>query len=107
MPVVAMVAVVIATAVVLRDIVTYGRPPRPATPKAPKARPAPAVPVAPVVVAEPVVDDGSILSGLASVEHDESSSLRRLGAAIALLTITLVTAGALGGLIYRAVAGLK
>ena len=85
--------------VVLRDVMSYDRPP-------PVPRPVVAVER---TVVEPVVepDDGSILSGLTSIEHDERSPLRRVGAALVLLTLTLVTAGLVGAGIYRAVAGLK
>lgn len=97
-----MLAVAIAAAVVLRDVVTYDRPPAP---------PAPPPPTRAAVVAapapEPAHDDGSILSGLTAVEHDETSPLRRVAAAVVLLTLTLVAAGLVGAGIYRAVSGLK
>jgi hypothetical protein len=110
----ALAAVAVVMWVVLRDIVAYDRPARPPAtePPAPPAPPAPVVAPPPPVVAPlppPVVevDETSILSGLTSVEHDERSPLRRVGAAVMLLTLTLVTAGLVGAGIYRAITGLN
>lgn len=102
----ALVAVAVAVWVVLRDIVAYDRPP-----PAPVALPPPAPVYAPPVYAAPVEvavepDDGSILSGLREVEHDERSGLRRAGSAVVLVTVTLLVAGAVGAGIYRVVSGL-
>jgi hypothetical protein len=95
--------------VVLRDIRAYGRPPTP--PRPPRA--VPAVPVVPVVPAVPVVqhpaavaDEGSMLGTLAATEADERPALRRVGSGLVLLAVTLGTAGLVGLLIYRGLAGL-
>jgi hypothetical protein len=48
----------------------------------------------------------SILSGLASVEPDEVTPLRRAASAALLLGMTLLAAGAVGAAIYRAVSAL-
>jgi hypothetical protein len=120
----AVAAVAGATGVVLRDVVAYDRPPAPPRPPRPVREPAPPVvvrePEPPaVVVREPVAPvvahhehderhhDGSMLAGLATVEHDEHSALRRAGALAVLLTVTLTVAAALGAGIYRLVSGLK
>jgi hypothetical protein len=89
--------------VVLRDIAAYGRPPAP-------PRPPRAVPVVPVV-ARPaavthVADEGSMLGTLAATEADERPPLRRVGSGLVLLAVTLGTAGLVGLLIYRGLAGL-
>jgi hypothetical protein len=136
----ALVAVGGATALVLREAVTYGRPPRereqpaekPVQQPAPQPAPAPPprpveTPVAPPVpaarpVTQPVVTqpvltqpvatlpphgDGSILATLAATEHDEQSALRRVGALVVLLGLTLFAALGLGLLIYSGVSALK
>jgi hypothetical protein len=104
----ALAAVAVVMWVVLRDIVAYDRPARPPAtePPAPVVAPPPPV-VAPLPPPVGEVDETSILSGLTSIEHDERSPLRRVGAAVVLLTLTLVTAGLVGAGIYRAITGLN
>jgi hypothetical protein len=97
----ALVALAVTVWVVLRDVVAYGRPPRE------EPAPPPPIPIPVPAAAVVEVDDTSILSGLTSIEHDERSPLRRVGAAVVLFTLTLVTAGLVGAGIYRAIAGLK
>jgi len=117
-----LVAVGLAAALVLRDIAAYERPPRekrakPARPERPakpakQARPArePArggnvrlagADGATVAFAEPRTYDGSMLGAIAATEHDEHSAARRVLAALVLLTLTLLTAGLVGAVIYR------
>ena len=98
----ALAAVGTATAVVLRHTVTYGRPPA-AKEKAPRP---PAPPPPPPPPQRSLVEDGSILAALAATEHDEHSVVRRVGALVVLLGITLLAAAGLGLLIYRSVSGL-
>lgn len=59
-------------------------------------------------VREPVREQhrDSVLASLAHTETDERSVLRRIGALIVLLTLTLVTAALVGAGIYRAVSAL-
>jgi hypothetical protein len=128
----ALLAVAGSCWMVLADVAAYDRPPAPAPP-AREARPAPtsepltipATPAAPLVVERPPVverplvappverplvaehADGSMLAALGTVEHDDHSPLRRVGAAVVLLALTLLAAGAVGFGIYRGVSGLK
>jgi hypothetical protein len=102
-----------ATAVVLREVIAYDRPAAPPAPPAPLptvAAPVP-VPVAleplPELVHVPEPAPTSILSGLASLEHDEHTAMRRVASAVVLLALTLIAAGLVGGGIYRLVSGLK
>jgi hypothetical protein len=110
----ALLATAAACGVVLRDIAAYGRPPAP-----PKPPPSPRViervarvepvtePLVVVAQTEHVEHAGSMLAALGSVEHDEHSPLRRVGAAVMLLALTLLAAGAVGFGIYRGVSGLR
>jgi hypothetical protein len=122
-----LVAIGAAAIAVLRDIAAFDRPPAappvvappvvappvvvPPVAAPPVAGRAPVV-VAPVVVAPAVVapqlagDDGSMLGTLAATEADERPALRRVGSGLVLLAVTLVTAGLVGVLIYRGLAGL-
>jgi len=99
--------------VVLREVIAIERPPAPPAPLvAPVAPVAPAPPpakVAPPPAPEQVVlpDTGSMLSALGTTESDERPALRRVGAVLVLMTITLATAALVGAGIYRAVAGLE
>lgn len=108
----ALVAVAAATAVVLRHTVTYDRPPAEKAPPPPKKakepkRPAPRRSERPVAPGPSLVEDGSILAALAATEHDEHPLVRRVGALVVLLGLTVLTAVGLGLLIYRSVSGLK
>lgn len=133
----ALLAVAASTGVVLRHVASHDRPAppaetagrteraagRPVQPPAqvaqPPVQPAPrpaqpaqrpaerAVVTAPVVPAPPLVEDGSILAALAATERDEHSVVRRLGAVLVLLAITLLTAVAVGLLIYKGVSAFK
>ena len=104
--VVALAAVAGPAVLVLRDVATVDRPrrERPA-----RERPVPVERVAPVpVIPVPVVEhhDGSMLGSLAATEHDEHTALRRVGALLVLLALTLVTAALVGAGIYRVVSAL-
>jgi hypothetical protein len=89
---------------VLADVAAYDRPPVIAKP--PESRPLvlETPPAAPLVLEPP---DGSMLAALGTVEHDDQNPLRRVGAAVVLLMLTLLAAGAVGFGIYRGVSGLK
>jgi hypothetical protein len=102
-----LVAIGAVAAVVLRDLAAFDRPAAPAPVARPARRSVPvAVPVA--VPARPApADDGSILGTLTATEADERPALRRVGSGLVLLMATLVTAGVVGALIYRGLAGLR
>lgn len=117
------VAVVVPTVLVLRDVRAFDRPARPEPPVPEPAEPAveaaPGVEVEPPAEEPPLepladddlsgdadVDTGSMLSGLTATETDERSWLRRVGALVVLLVLTLVTAALVGAGIYNAVSGL-
>lgn len=129
----ALLAVAGSCWVVLADVAAYDRPPAPVREKERAAGTAaaapvtqqltiPAGPAAPLVVERPhvvepphVVErphvaehaEGSMLAALGTVEHDDHSTLRRVGAAVVLLALTLLAAGVVGFGIYRGVSGLK
>jgi hypothetical protein len=110
-----LVAIGAVAVAVLRDIAAFDRPAsvpverpveRPAAPvpDVPRA----AVPRAAAPRAEvPRADERSILGTLATTEADERPPLRRVGSGLLLLAVTLVTAGLVGALIYRGLAGLR
>jgi hypothetical protein len=122
----ALLAVAGSCWVVLADVAAYDRPPAPPAPEparepvsepvrepvrepAPEPEPVRDLPTAPVHVPVPVplAAEGSMLAALGTVEHDDHSPLRRVGAAVVLLALTLLAAGAVGFGIYRGVSGLK
>jgi hypothetical protein len=100
----AVLAAGVAAALVLREAMAYDRP-------APVARAARVPePVLTVQTPEPVpepVPEGSMLATLTAVEVEETSPLRRAGALAVLLTLTLLTAGAVAAGIYRGVSAFK
>lgn len=120
------VAVVVPTVVVLRDVRAYDRPPPVAGPPAGEAPVAvpdevpvdvpdevdapPAESAADAAPDEPTgdadVEAASMLSGLTTLETDERSWVRRVGALLVLLVLTLATAALVGAGIYNAVSGL-
>jgi hypothetical protein len=113
---VASVAAIGAVAfVVLRDLVAFDRPPAPAQPvreavRAPVREPVaaafPAVPVRPPVAVADAAE-ASLLEDLSATEADDRSALRRVGAALVLFALVLLTATLVGAGTYRLVTGLK
>jgi hypothetical protein len=125
----AVAAVAVVTAVVLRELVAYDRPATPpeqavtpVTPPAPEPVAAPEpehtvwveqVAAPAVVVPEPVLaphhahaDEPAVMfGGLATHEADDGD--RRVGAAVVLLALTLLTAGLVGAGIYRALTAFR
>lgn len=123
---VASVAAIGAVAfVVLRDLVSFDRPPAPAQPvgapvreplREPVAEPvrepepvAAAIPAAtarpPVAVADAA--EASLLEDLSATEADDRSALRRVGAALVLFALVLLAATVVGAGTYRLVTSLK
>lgn len=98
-PVTALLAVGGATAVVLRDVMAYDRPPRSAHPPAPLPEPTAPPP--------PLPPDGSMLAAITTTESDEHSTFKRVNALAMLLMLTLLAAIVVGAGIYRAVSALK
>jgi hypothetical protein len=120
--VVSLAAITGPSVLVLRDVAAFGRP------AVVQERPAPVAAVAPPVVAPPVVvrepepvreqvtevirvsereqQRDSVLASLTHTETDDHSALRRVGALLVLLTLTLLTAALVGAGIYRVVSAL-
>lgn len=96
------VAVGAATGVVLRDVIGHDRP------RAPRPSRVPAPPTFEQLALE--VEDRSEtwpLATLAPTESDDHNVVRRVGALVVLLAVTLTASALLGAAIYRGVTTLK
>lgn len=82
--------------------------PKPVAEPEPEPEPEPVTPVAAERVRErePAVTYTSMLAGLSSTETEEHSALRRIGALVVLLALTLLVAAGIAALIYRVVSAL-